>query len=104
LGQDSSLIVAGTTLAVSALFQPARRRIQQALDRRFDRRLDRRRYNAAQTIQTFSARLRDEIDLDTLSVEMWTVVAQTMERTRVSLWLRAQAGRTDPTTLGGHDG
>jgi hypothetical protein len=76
--------VAGATLAVAAAFQPARRRIQQAVDRRFNR----RKYNTATTIQAFSTRLRDQIDLDTLSAELLAVVDQTMEPTRVSLWLR----------------
>jgi hypothetical protein len=76
--------VAGATLAVAALFQPARRRIQRAVDRRFNR----RKYNTATTIQAFSTRLRDQIDLDTLSSELLAVVDQTMEPTRVSLWLR----------------
>jgi hypothetical protein len=76
--------VAGATLAVAALFQPARRRIQQAVDRRFNR----RKYNTAQTIQAFSTRLRDQVDLDTLSTELLAVVDQTMEPTRASLWLR----------------
>jgi hypothetical protein len=79
-----SWAVAGATLAVAALFQPARRRIQAAVDRRFNR----RKYNAAKTIQAFSTRLREQVDLDTLSTELLAVVDQTMEPTQVSLWLR----------------
>ena len=84
LGRDSSLAVAGATLAVAAVFQPARRRIQAAVDRRFNR----RRYDAVRTIGAFSARLRDQLDLDTLSTELLGVVDQTMEPTWASLWLR----------------
>jgi hypothetical protein len=79
-----SWAVAGATLAVAALFRPARRRIQQVVDRRFNR----RKYNTATTIQAYSVRLRDQIDLDTLSTELLAVVNQTMEPTRVSFWLR----------------
>ena len=88
LGQDrSNLAVAGATLAVAALFQPARRRIQTAVDRRFNR----RKYNTAQTIEAFSAHLRNEVDLDTLATELLAVADQTMEPTRASLWLRPSA-------------
>jgi len=86
LGRDSSLAVAGATLAVAALFQPARRRIQAVVDRRFNR----RRYNTAQTMAAFSVRLRDHTDLDTLTAEVLGVVDQTMQPTRASLWLRPQ--------------
>jgi hypothetical protein len=82
VGKDPpSWAVAGATLAVAALFQPARRRIQQVVDRRFNR----RKYNTAQTIQAFSTRLRDQVDLDTLSSELVAVVDQTMQLTRVVL-------------------
>ena len=89
-GRDrNSLAVAGATLAVAALVQPARRRIQRAVDRRFNR----RRYDAAQTIQAFSRRLRQQVDLGTLSDELCMVVDQTMEPGSVSLWLRARPTR-----------
>jgi len=92
LGQHSSLVVAGATLALAGVFQPARRRIQAAVDRRFNR----RRYDAAQTIAAFSARLREQVDLDTLTTELLAVVEQTMQPTQVSLWLRAPTERSEP--------
>jgi hypothetical protein len=87
-----SWAVAGATLAVAALFQPARHRVQAAVDRRFNR----RKHDAAQSIQVFSTRLRDRVDLDTLSTELLAVVDQTMEPARVSLWLRpSPSGSSD---------
>jgi hypothetical protein len=145
LGRDSSLVVAAATLAVAAVFQPARRRVQAAVDRRFnrrrhdaagiiegfgtrlrdqvdldtltaellavaavfqparrrvqaavDRRFNRRRHDAAGIIEGFGTRLRDQVDLDTLTAELLAVVDQTMQPTQAWLWQRpppARAGR-----------
>jgi hypothetical protein len=97
LGRDSSLVVAAATLAVAVAFQPARRRVQQAVDRRFNR----RRYDAGRTIQAFSARLREEVDLDSLTGELLAVVEQTMQPTRSWLWLRQPPDQAERRLLSG---
>jgi hypothetical protein len=83
-GEPPSWAIAGVTLGVAALFQPARRRIQSTVDRRFNR----RRYDAAKTIEAFATRLREQLDLDALSTELLGVVDQTMQPTKASVWLR----------------
>jgi hypothetical protein len=84
-GQSGTLAVTGSTLLVAAGFQPLRSRIQRAVDRRFYR----GRYDAAQTLDAFSGRLRRQIDLDAIADDLAETAARTMQPRTVTVWLRS---------------
>ena len=94
INQDSTIAIVASTLVIAALFQPLRHRLQKVIDRRFYR----RKYDATKTLTTFSATLRNEVDLSQLSEQLVAVVHETLQPTHVSLWLRTPEQTTERKT------